>query len=218
MSTSAYPYTCVLLDVDGTLVDSGPVIIDALEHALKTMGVDVPPIDELSKYVGPPLWVSFPLLGVPDDQVNEAVAQYRAYYKHICLTPPVYPGMVALIKDLHAAGIALGTATSKQEHMAKDQMEHLGLASYFTEIIGATPDPHCDKSAVVQDALNRLEAKGADISRAVIVGDRHYDLNGAKATGIDSIGVAWGYAEPGELDPATHVVQDVDALRVLLLG
>lgn len=218
MSTSAYPYTCVLLDVDGTLVDSGPVIIDALEHALKTMGVDVPPIDELSKYVGPPLWVSFPLLGVSYDQVNEAVAQYRAYYKHICLTPPVYPGMVALIKDLHAAGIALGTATSKQEHMAKDQMEHLGLASYFTEIIGATPDPHCDKSAVVQDALNRLEAKGADISRAVIVGDRHYDLNGAKATGIDSIGVAWGYAEPGELDPATHVVQDVDALRVLLLG
>lgn len=218
MSTSAYPYTCVLLDVDGTLVDSGPVIMDALEHTLKTMGFVVPPTQELGKYVGPPLWVSFPLLGVPDDQVSEAVATYRAYYKHRCLTPPVYPGMVELIKDLHAAGIALGTATSKQEHMAKDQMEHLGLAPYFTEIIGATPDPHCDKSAVVQDALNRLEARGADISRAVIVGDRHYDLNGAKATGIASIGVTWGYAEPGELDPATHIAQDVQALRNILLG
>lgn len=218
MSTSAYPYTCVLLDVDGTLVDSGPVIIDALEYTLHKMGFEVPPTAALGKYVGPPLWVSFPLLGVPDDQVNEAVAEYRAYYKHSCLKPPVYPGMVELIKDLHAAGIALGTATSKQEHMAKDQMAHLGLAPYFTEIIGATPDPHCDKTAVVQDALNRLEAKGADISRSVIVGDRHYDLNGAKATGIDSIGVAWGYAEPGELDPATHMVQDVDALRALLLG
>ena len=218
MPTSAYPYTCVLLDVDGTIVDSGPVIIDALEVTLKKMGFPVPPPEEMGKYVGPPLWVSFPLLGVPDDQVDEAVAEYRAYYKHRCLTPPVYPGMVDLIKDLHGAGIALGTATSKQEHMAIDQMEHLGLAPYFTEIIGATPDPHCDKSAVVQDALNRLEAKGVDISGAVIVGDRHYDLDGANAVGINSIGVAWGYAEPGELDPATHIAQDVHALRMILLG
>lgn len=218
MAAYAYPYTCVLLDVDGTLVDSGPVIVDALAVTLKKMGFPVPPTKELGQFVGPPLWVSFPRLGVPDDQVAEAVTEYRAYYKKSCLTPPVYPGMVELIKDLHTAGIALGTATSKQEHMAKEQMAHLDLARYFTEVIGATPDPDCDKVAVVQDALNRLEAKGADVSRAVVVGDRHYDLNGAKAAGIDSIGVAWGYALPGELDPATHVVQDVDALRAILLS
>lgn len=218
MPTPARPYTCVLLDIDGTVVDSGPVIVDAIEVTLKKMGFPVPPTDELGQFVGPPLWVSFPLLGVPDDQVNEAVAEYRAYYKHRCLEPPVYPGMVELIQDLHTAGIPLGTATSKQEHMAKDQMAHLGLAAYFTDIIGATPDPHCDKSAVVNDALTRLADKGANTAQAVLVGDRHYDLNGAKAAGIDSIGVAWGYAEPGELDPATHVVQDVHALRALLLG
>lgn len=217
MSTDTRPYSCVLFDVDGTLVDSGPVVIDGLLLTLETFGLPIPPRESMGIYVGPPLWESFPQLGVPEERLEEVVAFYREHYKARCLEPPLYPGIAALLRALAEAGVPIATATSKQEPMAKEQMAYLGLAEYFTVLAGATPDPACTKTTVLIDALARLEAAGADISRAVLVGDRHFDLTGARNVGIACIGAGWGYAQPGEFDGADHVVPTAEALKALLL-
>lgn len=211
-------FTCVLFDVDGTLVDSAPVVIDVFEEVLPTLGLPVPPRTELLRQVGPPLWESFPDLGLPVDDVPAAITAYRSRYVDRCLEPPLFAGMAELVRDLAAAGLPLATATSKQEAMARKQMDHLDLTQHFAVIAGSTPGPDSTKATVVHDALARLREHGADVSRPVIVGDRHFDIEGAHANGIEVIGAGWGYAQPGELEPADFICATVEELRALLLG
>ena len=111
----------------------------------------------------------------------------------------------------------MATATSKQAPMALAQMEHLGLSSVFDVIAGATPDPASSKATVIHEALTRLEARGADISHPVIVGDSIWDVCGAKEAGIPVVGVGWGYATEDGLDDADAVCDTVDDLRTYLL-
>ncbi|WP_371176762.1 HAD hydrolase-like protein [Buchananella felis] len=210
-------FSCVLFDVDGTLVDSAPVVIDVFEDTLPALGLPVPPPAELLKQVGPPLWESFPDLGVAPADVPAAITAYRSRYVERCLEPPLFPGMDDVLARLASTGLPLATATSKQEPMARAQMDHLGLTNRFTVIAGATPGPDSTKATVVRDAIARLAAAGADVSRPVLVGDRIFDLNGAREVGIECIAVGWGYAQPGEMDDADHHAPTPADLLALLL-
>lgn len=212
------PWTCILLDVDGTIVDSAAVVVRSFRETLTELDRPVPPDATLSRFVGPPLWTSFGALGLEDRALEVAVRRYREIYSTLFLDPLPFPGVGELLHDLHSAGLPLSTATSKQEPMARAQLEHLGLAPLFTVVAGATPDPSSTKATVVASALARMEEAGTDISRPVLLGDRRWDVEGAHTVGIPVIGAGWGYAEAGELAGADAVADDVASARDLLLG
>ncbi|MDK7339178.1 HAD hydrolase-like protein [Pauljensenia sp. UMB0018B] len=207
----------VLFDVDGTIVDSAPAVMNAFRGALSDYDLPIPDDQRLRTYVGPPLWYSFSDLGYEDELLANLVSGYRARYHAHYLDPEPFPGVIELLHDLHRAGIPLATATSKQAPMALAQMEHLGLSEVFDVIAGATPDPASSKATVIREALTLLEARGVDTSHPVIIGDSIWDVRGAQEAGIPVIGVGWGYATEDGLDEADAVCETVEELRSFIL-
>lgn len=207
-----------LLDLDGTLVDSAPLITEHLSAALATVGVARTPA-ELQPMVGPPFETALPALGLTGEQTIAVITAYRATYDAVAAThTPLYPGSDSLLRRLRAAGLRLAVATSKPEQVARSIVDGVGIGEHLVLVGGADHEGgRLGKAAVVGSVLRRL---GLDPSRdpVLMVGDRHHDVDGAAAHGVRTIGVSWGYAEPGEFTGAQKVVADVDALVELLSG
>ena len=209
--------SAVLFDVDGTIVDSAPVVLCAFRRTLADFGLPIPEDQRLRTYVGPPLWYAFGDLGYSGKLRAQLVTRYRERYMDHYLDPEPFDGVPELLRDLHRAGIPMATATSKQAPMAIAQMENLGLSEAFDVIAGATPDPGSTKKTVIHEAVARLGAKGADVSYPVIVGDSIWDVRGGHEAGIPVVGVGWGYATEDGLDDADAVCDSVNDLRALLV-
>jgi phosphoglycolate phosphatase len=209
----------VLLDLDGTLVDSAASITEHLAAALAAVGAPVPDADRLRRLVGPPFETALPELGLTDEQTAAAITAYRASYDAVAASvTPVYAGARELLEGLREAGLRLAVATSKPEHLARKIVAGVGLAGYLDLVGGADHvGGRVGKAAVVGSVLERLDLRPAH-QPVVMVGDRHHDVDGAAEHGIPTIGVAWGYAEPGELHGARLVVTDVDELAAALRG
>lgn len=210
--------TAVLLDLDGTISDSGPVITASIAETLAHFGYPEQSPGELLRYVGPPIRDGFQLFSaVPADQLPDVVADYRSRYHERMLHAPVFPGMADLIRDLHARGVPLALATSKRQSLATLIIEDAGLSPYFVAVRGASEDEsRSAKADIVEDAITDLTAAGADLSRAVMVGDRRYDVEGAAQHGLPTVLVTWGYAEPQELAGAHAVASTAAELATLL--
>lgn len=193
----------ILFDLDGTLTDSGEGIINCAILALEHFGLPVPSREEMRVFVGPPLHETFVRFGVPKDKAEEAVVVYRSRYIPIGKyenTP--YPGIRELLETLKAEGHKLYVATSKPEQMSVDILEHFDLAKYFDQICGATMDTsRTNKEAVI---AYLLEQNGR-ADNMVMVGDTKFDVIGAKAHGIPTVGVSWGYGEVGDMVDAGAV-------------
>jgi hypothetical protein len=209
--------SAVLFDVDGTIVDSAPVVMSTFREVLSDFGLPIPDDQRLRSYVGPPLWHSFGELGYSGQLLSDLVRGYRERYMRHHLDPEPFEGVPELVWDLHRAGVPVATATSKQTPMAIAQMERLGLSQAFDVIAGATPDPASSKTTVIHEAVARLGALGADVSHPVIVGDSIWDVRGGHEAGIPVIGVGWGYATQDGLDDADLVCETVEDLRALLI-
>lgn len=209
--------SAVLFDVDGTIVDSAPVVMSTFREVLSDFGLPIPDDQRLRSYVGPPLWHSFGDLGYSGQLLSDLVRGYRERYMRHHLDPEPFEGVPELVWDLHRAGVPVATATSKQTPMAIAQMERLGLSQAFDVIAGATPDPGSSKTTVIHEAVARLGALGADVSHPVIVGDSIWDVRGGHEAGIPVIGVGWGYATQDGLDDADLVCETVEDLRALLI-
>jgi phosphoglycolate phosphatase len=216
------PFSCVLWDVDGTVVDASEGILRRLTVALHHFGLPAPTHAELVHWIGPPMFESFQTnVGMTPEQATEAVAYYRTIGKADGYTTGarLYPGVGQLIADLAAAGVPQATASSKPEIQVDALMDHFDLAPHFTAIVGATPDERAlsAKADIVAEALRRLAAAGVDTSRPVLIGDRHHDVEGGAAHGVPVIFVRWGFSWPHEADGAHAAVDSVDDLRPLLL-
>lgn len=215
--------TAVILDLDGTITDSAPAITASIAEALELCGYPVPDAEPLLRFVGPPIREGFQTFGgVPESGIDEVVAAYRERYRPRMARVPVYPGVAALIDAWHQAGIPLALATAKLESLAPPILFGAGLHDYFTSIHGATAeDSHSlpgvqVKANVVAAALQGLREAGADISGAVMVGDRHHDIEGAAVHGVPTVLAGWGYAPPGEEDGAAAVATDAEDLARIL--
>ncbi|PFG38261.1 phosphoglycolate phosphatase [Georgenia soli] len=210
--------TSVLFDLDGTITDSAPAITSAIAETLAAFGYPPETPEQLLRHVGPPIRDGLlEFGGVREEDLEAMVEHYRALYAQRMLDVPLFPGVPELIRSLRAAGVPLAVATSKMRHMAVPILEHAGLADEFTVICGATADEsRSTKGQIVEDALAGLDAAGADISRAVMVGDRHHDVDGATEHGIPVVLVDWGYAAPGEEQGAHALVRDADELAAVL--
>ena len=213
-------WTSVLWDLDGPITDSAPGIIESLAFTFSELGMPVPSEDVLMSYVGPPLLESFTeIAGLNNADAWNALEVYRAHYGDRVLQTAVYPGIAGLLARLHAAGIPIALATSKPESVAIRVLEHFKLSQYFTTITGSSEDETLShKADIVRVALERLTAAGADITHAVMVGDRHYDSVGAAANGVPTIMVEWGYGSPAEAEGTIATVYSADQLDRLLLG
>ena len=206
----------IFFDLDGTLTDSGEGIFNCAEPALRHFGLPIPTRQEMRVFVGPPLRETFAKFGVPADGIETAMEVYRSRYNTIGLfenTP--YPGIRELLERLKADGHRLFVATSKPESMAVRILEKFDLAKYFDIICGATFDKSRDcKEAVIAYLLEQT----GDPSRAVMVGDTAYDVIGAKAHSIPTIGVAWGYGKVEDMvnAGAAAIANSMDELYELL--
>ena len=142
-------------------------------------------------FVGPPLRDTFFKYGVPADRLDEAVAVYRKRYVPIGMFEnSPYEGIENLLKNLKAQSHRLYVATSKPEWMAVEILTKFGLAPYFDIIAGATMDGVRDAKA---DVIAYLLEQTGDVNEAMMVGDTAFDVIGAAAHGIPTIGVSWGY-------------------------
>ncbi|MCH6230610.1 HAD hydrolase-like protein [Microbacterium sp. CFH 31415] len=219
---SRSPWTCVLWDVDGTIVDASDGILRRLTVTLEHFGKRPPTRAELVHWIGPPMYESFQVnVGMSPAESSEAVAFYRVLGKADGYTTgaKLFDGIDVLIRDVAAAGIPQATASSKPEVQVVALMDHFDLSTSLTAIVGATPDEKTlsAKSDIVAEALRRLAAAGADTSRPVLVGDRHHDVEGGAANDVPVIFVRWGFSWPHEADGAQAAVDDVARLRTLLL-
>lgn len=190
----------ILFDLDGTLTDSGEGIINCASLALRHYGIPVPDREAMRVFVGPPLRDTFFKFGVPEDKLDEAVEIYRSRYIPIGKfenTP--YPGIYDLLARLKAEGHKLYVATSKPEQMSMDILNKFELMHYFDLLAGATLDGSRDHKADVIAYL--LQQTGSDME-AIMVGDTVYDVVGAAAHGIPTIGVSWGYGNVSEMESA----------------
>lgn len=212
-------YTTILLDLDGTITDSAPGITDTLAYTFGVLGMPIPDHEELLRYVGPPILDSFrDRAGMNLAERERALEIYRErYLDRGAYDATLYPGMGLLVRDIAAAGIPLSLATSKPETPATLMLEHFTIAHHFDIVTGASDDEvRSAKADVVAEALIRLRAMDADLTRPVLVGDRVHDVEGAAAHGIPTIAVSWGYGEPAEWQHAVAVAHDVGELRALL--
>jgi phosphoglycolate phosphatase len=211
------PRRTALLDLDGTLVDSAAVITEHLAAALVSAGGPALAPEQLLRFVGPPFEEALPELGLTDEQTSAAITAYRLSYDRVAAThTPLYPGVPTLLRRLRASGLRLAVATSKPEHLARRIVAGVGIDEHFVLVGGSDHVAgRVGKAAVVGSVLARL---GLDPRRepVVMVGDRHHDVDGAAEHGIPTIGVAWGYAAPGELAGARQVVADLDELATIL--
>jgi phosphoglycolate phosphatase len=202
MSRGVHPV--VLFDLDGTLTDAAPGILACLRYALDDMGIPHPDDATMRTFLGPPLADTFGRhFGMTDPQIAQAIAAYRERYHDVGLFEnAVYDGIPELLDALRGSERTLAVATSKPTYSATRILEHFGLADRFAFIGGADLEgTRHDKAAVIGHTLEELHVRHALRSGEPIlmVGDREHDVHGARAHGIDTIGVLWGYGDEEEL-------------------
>lgn len=204
-------YPAILFDLDGTLTDSGEGIINCALLALEKYSITVENRDSLRYFVGPPLRESFIKAGVPAENVEEAIAIYRSRYIPIGMYENhPYDGVAKLLTELKAQGHRLYVATSKPESMARAILDKFQLSQYFDIICGASMDDTRDsKDKVIAWLLAQIGPQSA-----VMVGDTAYDVIGAAAHGIPTIGVSWGYGDVASIASAgaIAIVSSMDEL------
>src|SRR5690554_7311346 len=190
----------IIFDLDGTLSDPGEGIINSLHHALKSFGIEGDP-QILRTFIGPPLADSFQEhYNFDAEQTAEAIRVYREYFKdHGLFQNVIYPGIPELLHDLTQAGKTLAIATTKPTVYALQILEHFKIDGFFKKelVIGSYLDGRrTDKAELIATAMELLGGLPQD---KVMIGDRKFDIIGAKANGIDVIGVTYGYGEEEEI-------------------
>jgi phosphoglycolate phosphatase len=195
--------SAVLFDLDGTLADPFEGIAGCIRHALRALGANVPDDPRLRRCIGPPLREVFgDLLDTEDpDRVDAAVGLYRERFDtHGILENRVYAGIPALLADVRSEGWRACVVTSKPQPYAERILRHLELADFFQAVYGSG----LDGTRAAKDELfaHALASENLPPHDAIAVGDRHHDVDGARAVGLDAIGVTWGFGESAELEAA----------------
>ncbi len=209
----------VIFDLDGTLTDPGTGITRSIQYALEKYGISEEK-EALYKFIGPPLRETFmKYFGFSREQAEEAVSWYREYFSVTGIFEnEVYPGIPELLEALTSGGSRIYLATTKPLVYAERILHHFDLHRYFTSIAGSNLDGTNGSKGELISGLIAGYSIGDPLT-AVMIGDRSYDIEGAKTNGIASIGVSWGYAEPDELrDSSPDYIADTvtDLINILL--
>lgn len=193
----------VLLDLDGTLIDSYPGILASCLAALRALGHEPDEALDIRRFIGPPLEdiMQALLQSCGDDRVGEAVAAYRRHYGDSGYLGSVpYPGIGGSLAEMKRSGLQLYLATSKRATFASRILDHLKFTAYFDAIYGSVPGGELDhKPELLAHILSQHDLAPAN---CLMVGDRRHDISGAHAVGMRGLGVLWGYGSRDELETA----------------
>ena len=216
-------YRYIFFDLDGTLTDSKEGIFNCIRYALEKMGEAVPEESVLLKFIGPPLHDSYmQYCGFDAEKAERGVELFRERYAPIGkFENAAAPGMPELCRELKERGYVLALASSKPESMCVPICERFGFAESMAVITGSAPGADWEKADVIRECMRRLDLGEEDKPSVLMVGDRKFDVLGAKACGIDCVGVEFfGYAAPGELAQAgaVAVVDSAEALGNFILN
>ena len=214
-------YDAVLFDFDGTVADTGKGIFNGVYHVLDSMGIDPPEPEKLRYFIGPPLHESFRIVfGFNEEECKAAVATYREYYSDKGIFElTMYDGMEELFRKLKARGIKLGISSSKPEIFLLRIVDKFGLSELFDTVKGSDIDYiHSDKSLIIRRATEAMNLPGS--AKVLMVGDRCFDINGAKKAGVDSAGVLFGYGSREEFEEAgaDYIAADANELFGIITG
>ncbi len=207
----------LLFDLDGTLTDSSEGIINCVQYALKDAGRELNDRKELLRFIGPPLIDGFQeITGMTPEEAARAVVKYRERYGVIGLFEnKTYEGIGQVLAELKKEGAVISLATSKPEDYSLRILQHFHLMPYFDEVVGSLHNgERNNKKDVIAEVFRRLDLSEEEKKETLMIGDRKHDIIGAKAMGIASMGVYYGFAQPGELEEAgaDYIVHTVDEI------
>lgn len=220
-------FNYILFDLDGTLTDPKLGITSSVQYALRALGIEEPSLDKLEPFIGPPLADSFrEFYGLDEGQIETAIAKYRERFNDRGIYEnEIYPGIAEMLAALKASGKKLSIASSKPTQFVERILDYFDIRIYFDVIVGSNMDgTRSKKEEVVEEALRQMlpsELTSAEKKAAVaMVGDRRFDIEGAREHGITSVSVSFGYAPEGELEQAgaDYIVDTVNALLEVLNG
>jgi len=203
----------ILFDLDGTLTDPQEGILNCIEYALEKLNVEKPERKSMLKYIGPSLWESFKEMLNTDKQeeADKAVQLYRERFSSIGkLENKPYDGIFELLEELQK-GYTLYICTSKPEIYASQIAEHFGFAKYFKKVYGSMLDGSLvDKKLLI---AHILDSEKISNDSTVMIGDRIYDIEGAKSNGLKAFAVSYGYGCESEHSDAEKVFNSTDEIK-----
>ncbi|MBD3688998.1 HAD hydrolase-like protein [Nanchangia anserum] len=216
------PPTAALIDMDGTLIDTETVIVPVLEQVSEEILGEPVTREQARSFIGPPLHETMADLAGPgrDDLAAALMRRYREIYQAKQFDIELFDGVADMLRDLSDAGVTLALATSKPEDRALTLLDHLGLTPLFTHVCGAPPEdgPGSEKAAVVARAL-RACGLSSTPERALMLGDRRYDVEGAAACGVNTVLALWaGLADADEQALAWRLANTPAQARAIILG
>lgn len=213
--------TYLLFDLDGTLTNPQEGITKCVQHALRAFGIEEPDLEKLIPFIGPPLIQSFmEFYNMSEEDARKAVAVYRERFSTVGLFENFpYPGIADMLAELKAQGKILAVASSKPTIYVRRILEKFELAPYFDVVEGSNLDgTRVDKKEVIAEVLSQLDNPSAD--DLLMIGDRKFDVIGARETGFGCVGVRFGFAAPDELEQsgAVYIADTVQDLHRYLLN
>jgi len=214
-------YKIILFDLDGTLSDPKIGITKSVQYALQKMGIDEPDIDKLECFIGPPIQESFvDFYGFNEKQNQKAIELYRERYKETGMYEnELYDGIPSLLARLKEHQFTLVVATSKLTVFAEKILNYFKIDQYFDLVVGSNLDgTRSSKTDIIQYILNEYKEHKKD--EFIMIGDRKHDLIGAENTGIDSIGVTYGYGSLNELNSSnpTYIINNLEELVSIFIA
>lgn len=214
-------YKVILFDLDGTLSDPKVGITKSVQYALQKMNIVEPDIDKLECFIGPPLQVSFAeYYDFDEKNTQKAIELYRERFKEMGMFEnELYSNIALLLKSLKEQQFTLVVATSKPTVFAEQILKYFNIDQYFELIVGSNLDgTRASKTEIIQYILDKYQEH--KLSDFIMIGDRKHDIIGANNTGINSIGVTYGYGSFEELSHSnpTHIVKSVSQLKDILMG
>lgn len=212
----------ILFDLDGTLTDPKEGITKSVQYALADFGIDEKNLDKLEVFIGPPLKESF--IEFYDFNEQDALKAVDKYRERFVVTGifenKIYKGIPELLKELHERGCKISIASSKPTILVERILDYFDIAKYFDYVVGSEMDGRrTKKEEVVEEALRQMVPENVDRRDVAMIGDRKFDIEGARAFGLTGIAVSYGYAPEGELEAAgaDYIVDSVEELKNALL-
>jgi len=212
-------YKYILFDLDGTLTDPKVGITKSMQYALKRYDIIEEDLNRLEGIIGPPLGDSFKdMYQFSEDEIPKAIEIFREYFSEKGIYEnTIYTGIKELLEWLKSEGKIIAVATSKPTNFAVKVLKHFDIDRYFDCIIGSNMDgSRAEKVDIINMVIKTLDIDKLD--EVIMVGDRKYDIIGANAVGIDSIGVLYGYGSASEFElcKPKYMVEDVNGIRDVL--
>lgn len=213
-------YSAVIFDFDGTICDTGEGILKSAKYALEAFGYNAPDYEELTCFIGPPLLITFQeKFGADAARADELVKKFRERYTNKgVFESKLYDGIKELLMSLKKDNIKIGIASSKPQEYIETLLDHFGIKSYFDVICGVTFTADCEsKASIIARCQKELNIAG---NECIMVGDKKYDIEGAKTNLIDSVGVLWGYGTKFEHIEAgaKFIIDKIEDIESVALG